>query len=261
MKKWIALSLLLLLSWTVGLTAQNAMSDEEILGTMDYLRFAGYFNPELPGTTFTTEVLAERPDGSKQATVQVSFYFGSEEGFRARIDYLAPEELTGDVFIVVGGSQPGAEEIYFWNPDLVSPLKVNGRFEVFGDATVVEVVGIGFSNDYTISERKEYQKEGKSVLELSLKATRPSVAFQQARVVADAQTLQPQTLELFDESGDLLHFNTFEEYSTTPDGRPYFSRQLLDNQIVPVNQTLMIITNIENKALPAEMFDPSKLGA
>lgn len=262
MKKWIALSLLLLLGWTVGSVAQDAMTDEQVLGTMDFQRFAGYFNPELPGTTFTTDILAERPDGSKQATVQVSFFFGAEDGgFRGRIDYLAPEELKGDVFIIVGGTQPGAEEIFFWNPDLVSPLKVNGRFEVFGDATVVEVVGIGFSNDYTISERKEYEREGTPVLELSLKATRPSVAFQRARVVADAQTLQPKTLELFDESGDLLHFNTFEEYGTTADGRPYFVRQLLDNRIVPVNQTLMIITNIENKALPAEMFDPTKLGA
>jgi len=260
MKKWIALSLLLLLGWTVGSVAQNTMTDEEILGTMDFQRFAGYFNQELPGTTFTTEILAERPDGSKQATVQVSFLF-TEEGFRGRIDYLTPDELKGDVFIIVGGSQPGADEIYFWNPDLVSPLKVNGRFEVFGDATVVEVVGIGFSYDYSITERKEYEKDGAPVLEVSLKANRPSVAFQQARVVADAQTLQPKTLELFDESGDLLHFNTFEEYGTTADGRPYFVRQLLDNQIVPVNQTLMIITNIENKALPAEMFDPTKLGA
>ncbi|HEY5595965.1 MAG TPA: outer membrane lipoprotein-sorting protein [Candidatus Bipolaricaulota bacterium] len=260
MKKWIALSLLLLLGWTVGSVAQNTMTDEELLGTMDFQRFAGYFNQELPGTTFTTEILAERPDGSKQATVQVSFLF-TEEGFRGRIDYLTPDELKGDVFIIVGGSQPGADEIYFWNPDLVSPLKVNGRFEVFGDATVVEVVGIGFSYDYSITERKEYEKDGAPVLEVSLKANRPSVAFQQARVVADAQTLQPKTLELFDESGDLLHFNTFEEYGTTADGRPYFVRQLLDNQIVPVNQTLMIITNIENKALPAEMFDPTKLGA
>jgi|GEM_PF-7106672 len=153
MKKLFLLSVLVLVGWTVGSVAQDdaqeAMGDEALLGQMDFQRFAAYFNPELPSTTFTVELRAERPDGSKEATVQVSFKFDQEGQGGARIDYLTPEELAGDVFVIKG------DDIFFWNPDLIEPLKVNGRFEVFGDATVAEVVGIGFQGDYAIEDQAD----------------------------------------------------------------------------------------------------------
>ncbi len=239
----------------LGAAAQPQLSDQQLLGAMDFQRFGGYFNPGVSSTTFTSEIVAQRPDGVKQAVVQVSFKFFQETGdFIARIDYLTPEELSGDVFLVTG------EEVFFWNPDLIEPLKVNGRFEVFGDATVAEVVGIQFSGDYTITGRAQVTLDGAPAIELSLTATRASVAFPKAVVVAPLETLRPATLKLFDESGDLLHDNTFESYAQTEDGRPYFDRQLLDNRIVPVNQTLLTITNIENKELPDALFDVTKLG-
>jgi len=234
--------------------AQPQQGDLELLGAMDFQRFAGYFNPGVPNTTFTNEIIAERPDGSKQAVVQVSFKF-AEEAFFARIDYLSPEELSGDVFLITN------EEIFFWNPDLITPLKVNGRFEVFGDATVVEVIGIFFQGQYAITNRSETTlTDGAPALRFELEGLRESVAFPKAVAIAEAESLRVITLQLFDESGDLLHENTFESYAETPDGRPYFDRQLLDNRIVPVNQTLLIITNIENTVLPDALFDVNELG-
>lgn len=255
MKNVLLLSVLFL-GFAIGAAAQPTISDQQLLGAMDFQRFGGYFNPGVSSTTFTSEIVAQRPDGAKQAVVQVSFKFVQETSdFIARIDYLSPEELSGDVFLIT------AEEVFFWNPDLIEPLKVNGRFEVFGDATVAEVVGIQFSGDYLIKERVSTTLEdGTPAIELALKATRDSVAFPQAKVVARLDSLQPLTLKLFDESGDLLHDNTFESYNATEDGRPYFDRQLLDNRVVPVNQTLLTITNIENKELPNALFDVNQLG-
>lgn len=258
MKKTLLMGLLLMVAWAVGSVAQDEMTDEALLGQMDFQRFAAYFNPELPSTTFTVEIVAQRPDGAKQATVQVSFRFDPEDLGRGgfRIDYLSPEELSGDVFLGKG------DEIFFWNPDLIEPLKVNGTFEVFGDATVAEVVGIQFSGDYTIEEREDRAlADGSDGIWLKLKATRDSVAFPLAEVTARADNFQPHELKLFDESGDLLHDNTFESYAVWEDGRPYFERQLLDNRIVPVNQTLLTVSNIKNAELSFDLFDPKLLGA
>lgn len=258
MKKIILFTLVALLGLTFSTVAQDGAPDPdaELLQAMDFQRFAAYFSPETPGTTFTVEIQAERPDGSKFATVQVSFAFDPELGQRARIDYLTPEELAGDVFIING------DDIFFWNPDLITPLKVNGRFEVFGDATVAEVVGIGFQGSYTITDRSEYTNDdGLDVIEVGLEATREAIAFPKARVIANAETLQPIILDLFDESGDLLHHNTFESYDTVEDGRPFFDRQLLDNRVVPVNQTLLIVSNIVNAELDFSIFDETLLGA
>jgi len=260
MKKVILFTLVALigLTFSFNTVAQDdaeADPNAELLAAMDFQRFAAYFSQETPGTTFTVEILAERPDGSKAATVQVSFAFDPEQGQRARIDYLTPEELAGDVFIING------DDIFFWNPDLITPLKVNGQFEVFGDATVAEVVGIGFQGAYEVTERSDYTNDdGLDVIELNLVATREEIAFQQARVVANAETMQPITLDLMDENGDLLHHNTFESYDMVEDGRPFFNRQLLDNRVVPVNQTLLIVSNIVNASIDFSIFDETLLG-
>jgi hypothetical protein len=102
-------------------------------------------------------------------------------------------------------------------------------------------------------------EDGTPAIELKLRATRETIAFQAATVAANAETLRPITLALFDDDGDLLHLNTFEAYVVTND-KPHFQKQLLDNRIVPVNKTLLTITNLENKNLPNEMFDPELLG-
>ncbi len=234
-----------------ALGAQADLSDEELLQQMDFQRFGGYITGEAPTTSFTVEIVAQRPDGSKQAVVQVSFHLALN---LFRIDYLSPEELVGDVFIVT------SEEVFFWNPDLLEPLKVNGRFEVFGDATVAEVVGIFFQGSYAVAQRDAITlNDGAPALRLALTATSEAVAFPRAEVTADAQTLRPINLKLFDESGDLLHDNTFTAYAEV-NGVPYFETQLLDNQIVPVNQTLLTITNIQNREIDPATFDPTRLG-
>jgi hypothetical protein len=254
LKTLIALTLTILVGLTATTVAQDGPSDEELLGAMDFNRFGAFFAGDIPTTTFTTEIVAERPDGSKTAVVQVSFQIGEQGQFTARIDYLSPEELSGDVFLIVG------DDILFWNPDLLTPLKVNGRFEVFGDATVAEVVGIFFQSDYNIvGQQPTTLEDGTAGLQLMLEANRESVAYPKAEVTANAETLQPISLKLFDESGDLLHDNTFEAYGNV-NGVPYFETQLLDNRVVPVNQTLLTITNIENKELDATLFDPEFLG-
>jgi outer membrane lipoprotein-sorting protein len=257
LQKVLVLALVALIGSTVSLSAQEEMTDQQLLQTMDFQRFGAYFaatQSEQPSATFTVEIVAERPDGSKSAVVQVSFLVSQTAGFMFRIDYLAPEELAQDVFIVQG------DDVFFWNPDLLTPLKVNGRFEVFGDATVAEVVGIFFDGDYTISDRQPTTlPDGSAALLLSLEATREAVAFPRAEVIADAVTLQPVSLRLFDESGDLLHDNTFVAYAEL-NGAPYFETQLLDNRIVPVNQTQLTMTNIEHVSLTEDYFDPNNLG-
>jgi outer membrane lipoprotein-sorting protein len=257
LQKVLVLALIALIGSTVSLSAQDEMTDQQLLQTMDFQRFGAFFAAAQsadPSATFTVEIVAERPDGSKSAVVQVSFLVSQTAGFMFRIDYLSPEELANDVFIVQG------DDVFFWNPDLLTPLKVNGRFEVFGDATVAEVVGIFFDGDYTIADRQPATLvDGSPAIQFNLEATREAVAYPRAEVIANAETLQPVSLKLFDESGDLLHDNTFVEYADL-NGAPYFETQLLDNRIVPVNQTQLTMTNIEYVPLTEAFFDPNNLG-
>ena len=211
LQKALALALVLLTAWVAGSSAQEEPTDEELLQAMDFARFGAFFDiaqSEAKGGIVTMEIVAQRPDGNSQATIQIKWKLFDDNDFRFRVEYITPEELAGDVFIV------NNEEVFFWNPDLLTPIKVNGRFEVFGDATVAEVVGIFFTGAYNITARETITlDDGRPGIQLDLAAINEFVAFQQAQVTADLETLQPVNLKLFDESGDLLHDNTFETYT------------------------------------------------
>jgi hypothetical protein len=272
MKKLVLLSLVLFVGLAFGAYAQDDEGaqaqppqqdpDQALLGGMDFQRFGGYFNfqdPE-PATSFSVDITAERLSGTKLANVQVSFKI-IEGQFFARIDYLSPEELKDDVFVIT------PEGIFFWNPDLDEPIVVPGTFEVFGDATVSEVVGIQFAGQYAITGREEITLEnGNAGLSVDLEGTNENVAFPFATVVAELlgegeeASYRPLTLELFGlDRTDPFHFNTFEEYADL-EGRPYFKRQLLDNLITVENKTLLDVSDIKHDPLDDSAFDPTQLG-
>ena len=260
MKKLVLLLLLVISSMGVASVAQEgapeADEDLQLLQAMDFARFGAFFaigQSDEQSAVLTMEILAQRPDGSKRAVVQGSNKILESGGFAFRIDYLEPEELAGDVFLFTG------DDILFWNPDLITPLKINGRFEVFGDATVAEVAGIFFQGSYEIIDRGDHTfEDGSPGLWFKMEGTHEQVAFPLIEVTTTPE-LQPVNLKLFDESGDLLHDNTFETYMELPEG-PIFGRQLLDNRVVPVNQTLLNLLTFQILPLDDDLFDPDLLG-
>ena len=249
MRKWALLLAFMALAVGVGTVAQSGPTNEELLQAFDNARFL-----EATSFTFTVEVVADRPDGTKQATVRL--FFKEIDGKQySRIEFLVPADMVGQVYI----STP--DGTYFWTPDLTAgPLKVSGRQQVFGDASVAETAGIQFEKNYSVKERRNVTlTNGAAGLEVDLKATDGSVAFPSATVTADAQTLRPLTLRLFALSGDPLNNVTYEEYAELK-GDGYVKKQLIENQLVTTNKTLLNITEIEAKDLPDDLFDPTKLG-
>lgn len=240
---WVAMCL------AVGSAAQE-VSDQDLLKAMDDARF-------LDATTFTmtVEVIADRPDGTSQALVQLYFKTTAEGEEVFRIEFLQPEDMAGEVFV----STP--EGTFLWNPDLVMPLKVSDRQEVFGDASVAETAGIRLGNgDYKVTSRQSATLEdGTPVLEVQLDATAPAVAFQSVMLDVTPDTFQPLRMRLFALGGDPINDVTFEEYGDL-NGDAYVTRQLIESQFVEGDKTLLTITSIEAKELSDDLFDPEKLG-
>ncbi|MDW8140726.1 MAG: outer membrane lipoprotein-sorting protein, partial [Candidatus Bipolaricaulota bacterium] len=143
---------------------------------------------------------------------------------------------------------------------LATPLKVSGRQQVFGDSSVAETVGIQFKGDYKIRTRKDVTLPGnRPAWELDLEATDKSVAFQRATVTAERATLRPVRARLFALSGDPLNDVSYQEYALLEKDE-YVKKQLIENQLIKTNKTLLTITKIEAKDLPNDLFDPSRLG-
>ncbi len=243
-------ALLVLLALTVGgvsSVAQNNPTDDQLLDAFDKARFV-----EATSFSIVVDSVADRPDGSKKATVQVFIKEIKNERY-SRVEFLSPEDMKGQVYL----NTP--QGTFFYQPGLASPLKISGRQQVFGDASVIETVGIEFKKDYKVKARRNVTVAGKSALEVDLIANDKSVSFQSAMVTADATTLRPIKSRVFALSGDPLNDTTYQEYAEV-NKDSYVKKQLIENQLIKVNKTLFDITKTEAKNFPDDFFDPNKLG-
>lgn len=226
---------------------QNQPTDNQILDALDKARFI-----ESKSFTITVDTVADRPDGTRQATVQLFFKEIKNER-HSRVEFLSPEDMKGQVYLTT------PQGTFFYQPGLASPLKITGSFKVFGEASVVETVGIQFKEDYKVKARRNATVNGQSAIEIDLIANDKSVVFQSATVTADAATLRPIKARLFALSGDPLNDNLYQEYAEL-NKDVYVKKQLIENQINKVNKTLFNITKTEAKDFPDDLFDPTKLG-
>ena len=227
--------------------AQDELTDEELLQALDDARFIN-----ATSFTFTVDILAQRPDGDESSTVKLYFKEIDGESF-SRVEFLAPEDQVGQIYLTT------PDGTFFSSPDVDEPLLVSGAQSVAGDATVVQTVGIPFTNDYTITSRESIMlKDGSSGLNLELEGIDDSVTFPSITVTVDSIELTVLNMTVFALSGDPVNEVTIEEYADL-DGDLYASRQLIQSQLIPENRTLLDTTEFEVIELSDDLFDPQQL--
>jgi hypothetical protein len=244
-------------------------------------RFDAYYGFDLPGSSFTMKIESQRETGSQEAVIRLTYKFPRFSALvRTRIEFLEPQELEGDVYIIIAGDR--TKDVFFWNDSLIEPIKLDGRFALFGDVNVFEVIGYRVSDaDYLIDHIalsdiliEETGLNGDRVVEYDLR-TRPeraeSALFPNVKIIAAGNLpTTPYAIQLFDDSGDLLHTIRYSDYRIN-ENRAYSERhvvtaryaaiQVVENHLVPGNTTTMTINDdIVIDAFPDEMFDPSLLG-
>jgi len=255
--------------------------------------FNAYINEGIPGSSVVMDIKAVRTDGEQNATVRVSHKFPDDSLLRlARIDFLAPEEVVGDVYIIrLNEDDRRVFEVFFWNPTLVSPLKVDGHFELFGDASVFETMGLlvrsvdgkywvtfrSFSDEtpnvpapeYTLTVRSatgqvigRVTKEAPlaEILVEPIPARIESEPFPKIKVFAFL-TGDLYKIEFMDESGDLIHTHRYDwrQFDSVPSGS-YATEYTIENHIIPGNFTTITVKDVQVMDHPEEFFDPNLLG-
>ena len=241
-----AMSLTLLLI-SFGGTAQEDLTDKELLQALDDARFIN-----ASSFTFTVEILAQRPDGDESSTVKLFFKEIDGEEY-SRVEFLAPQDQVGQIYLTT------PDGTFFSSPDVDEPLLISGAQSVAGDATVVQTVGILFSDEYTIATRESTTLEdGSPALLLGLEGIDSSVTFPSISVTVDEMNLTVLTMTVFALSGDPVNQVTFEEYGDL-DGDLYASRQLIQSELIPENRTLLSTTEFTVDELSDDLFDPEQL--
>jgi hypothetical protein len=255
--------------------------------------FNAYINSGLLGSTVTLDIDVLRDGVEQKATVRVSHKFPKDSLLRlSRIDFLAPEELVGDVYIIRLNEDDRREfDVFFWNPGLVSPLKVNGHFEVFGDASIFETMGLlvrGADGKYWVTFR-EFSEEVPTVPNPEYTLTiRSNTGQNLGRVTKEAPlaeiTVEPiparlesepfpmikvfaflnsalYRMEFRDADGDLIHTHHYDwrEFDSVPSGS-YATQYTIENHIIPGSFTTISVRDIQVGNHPDELFDPNLLG-
>ncbi len=240
-----------LISW-LGLIGLSFMvlgrpTDEELLQRADQARFI-----EAPSYLFSSKVIAERPDGKGEATLKI-YNKRFPEGVRTRVEFLAPESMRGTVYLIVG------DDIYFWQPGLLQPIKISGQQKLFGDASIAEAAGIQFSGRYALKSRSEEKLDGRETLKLMLEATSDKVAFAKVTLWLDKKELKPLQAILHAFSGEPLKKTLHTKYAKLKDDE-YAAEIIVEDLLFKNHKTTIQIAEVTVQYLPDDLFDPSKLG-
>jgi len=229
--------------------AQSGLSDSELLQQLDDARFP---SPTVSG--LRVRIVSETPETTREAEVVV--YLAEIEGAPyARIEFLAPAELEGQIYL----STP--EATYFYAPDLDFPIRTSASAELFGDAAVAQTSGIRFAEGYSIAEQRAVASENDTdVWEIELVALDDTVAFQFITVVVDPVRLLPLSATLYGLSRFPFYEVHYETYATREEDDVYVSRQRIVNLFLAGRETVSETSAILMDAVPPSWFDPQTLG-
>jgi outer membrane lipoprotein-sorting protein len=244
------IALLTLLLVSIPVLAQTELSDAELLQRLDAARFS-----DASVTSIRVRITSETPDEVREAEVLV--YFGEIDGAStARIEFLAPEELLGQVYL----STPDAT--YFYAPDLDFPIRTSATAELFGDAAVAQTSGIRFAEGYAIEERRSVVREnGAEVWEIDLVAVDETIAFQFITLIVDPGELRAMSATLYGLSRFPFYEVHYEVYETRNGIDVYAATQRIVNLFLVGRQTISETLEIGTEELPTSLFDPDALGS
>ncbi len=229
-------------------SAQDSATDQQLLTAFDEARF---LDDEV--NVLRIRIVTVTPDEQREAVLQL--LFDDTDGTRSRIEFIAPEELAGQLYL----NTPDAT--YFFGPDLDFPIKTSASAEVFGDAAVAQTTGIRFAEDYTVTERRTVTTdEGSERLEVDLEAVDRGVAFQQATVFADPGSLRPISTVLYALSGEPLYDVFYESYATRDEDDLYVVTQRIVDRTRADRETITEIVDFAIEPFDPELFDPDALG-
>lgn len=222
-------------------------TDDQLLQKADQARFI-----EANSYVMSSKVLAERPDGKGEALMTI-YNKTFPEGVRTRVEFQAPESLKGTVYLVIG------DDIFFWQPGLLQPLKISGQQKIFGDASIAEAAGMQFSGKYAVKSKQEEKLDGRDTLKLALEATNDKVAFAKVTLWLDKKELKPVQAILHAVSGEPLKKTLYTKYAKLKDDE-YAQEIMVEDLLFKNFKTTIHISDVTVRDLPDDLFDPKKLG-
>jgi len=264
----------------LALTPFSSGAQLQIRPNIDEPRLNAYLQGS--GSTFVVDLMVTRPDlPTRRATVE-AFYKFEEFGTVAhtRFNFISPADVAGDVYIFREDfdSRTRSRDVFFWNESLVSPIKVDLDFAIFGDATVFDIFGFRLIG-YQLVDRRDSEEPYAgpqpttttefimvsggtiAIKEYDYAPVNDFALFPKVQVLTYNFSLPYQFL-LKDENDDLLFTLNYDwrDYMVF-ESRRYASKYTIINHIAPGNSTDVLVRDIVlDPDLSLSIFDLDQLG-
>jgi outer membrane lipoprotein-sorting protein len=162
------------------LLAQALPHGEDLLAAADRLRH--------PFPSFSVDVTLKDRKGEQHWRVR------ARENGDARVEGLSEKE-KGRAVLVKG------DDLWLLLPNTKRPLKVSPQQRLLGPASGGDLARTRFKDDYAVESLRADAIEGREVWLLDLKAKRPALTFQRARLTVDRADHAPLRAEFLFASG------------------------------------------------------------
>ena len=228
---------LLLLAISPYIFADASVSGQQLLMKLDQLRIG------LDQARVLSRVELYK-DGALKSSREYLVYVGSDRKSLAL--FQSPEEKGQKVLML-------DDQFWIFMPRSKRPIRITPMQKLLGEASAGDIASLRWHEDYQGDEVLLTDRG----LEADFLAARKGLSYARVHLLADPQTLEPISAQLYLNSGKLAKTALFE--IETRDGQRFIQAMELRDQIQVKQKTRIIYLSAEAMVIPEKWFNPSFL--
>ena len=172
---------------------------------------------------------------------------------KSLVEFLSPASEQGKYLLML------RDGMWIYVPSTSRPIRISPLQRLMGEASNGDVARTNYSADYTPESIAEDTVDGKPAYVLDLKARDADLSYSRVVLWVTRTGYEPIKADYYVTSGKLVKRVFFREMGTLGGSRIVTKVEILD-AVRTDRRTVMTYTSLENKHLPAKMFQPTYLG-
>lgn len=235
-------SIVMFLTWTLIVSAAQALSPVDIVRKADQIRSLQYPH------TFMCVVEAKGEADAPKSYFKVSF----KNVDVSLVEQMEPQRLKGRKVLLNG------ENLWLITPNIKRPTRVSLEQRLTGQVSNGDLVRAQFADDYESTLLGEEKVRDKKTYKLKLVAKTKSVAYAQIEYYVEKNTFHPVQARFFAKSGKLLKTATYSDFKRVL-GSTLLTKILIQDEIQKKNQSLVIFSKFKKENFGDSYFDKEAL--
>ena len=171
-------------------------------------------------------------------------------------DFLAvmtdPPKVRGQRLLMID------HNMWYMKPGLRKPVPVSPRQRLVGGASYGDIAATNYADDYSIISVTDAQFNGQPCYLFDLRAADRKATYDHIKYWISKARIVGIKAEYYTVSDKLLKTATFEyahKVRVDDEVRPFISRMVIKDALLPENITTMVFSDPELKSIPNSVFD------